>query len=405
MGLFGIALFALGIAASIALHEAGHMFTARAFGMRVRRYFVGFGPTLWSTKRGHTEYGIAALPFGGYCEIAGMTAAEPLTPEEMPLAMHAKPWWQRVAVMTGGVAMNIALAAVITYLVAVFGSVPNPDADFTPKVGQVACTSDQVGPRELAPCSGPGPAGSAGVRPGDTLVAVDGRRINAFTDLRSYVIARPGQTVDLVVRRGDEGGQELSIPVTLDSVQRLGQAEGQASTVGAIGITAAPVDNAFASYGPLEAVPASARLTGQMLRATVDGLAAFPAKIPGVVASIFGAERDVNGPVSVIGASQTGGELVERDLWSSFWMMLAALNLFLALFNLVPLPPLDGGHIAVILWERLRDGLRRSRGLPPGGPADYTKLMPLTYAMAGLLLVVGVFVMVADVVNPVQLFG
>ena len=123
------------------------------------------------------------------------------------------------------------------------------------------------------------------------------------------------------------------------------------------------------------------------------------------MASIFGAERDVNGPVSVIGASRAGGELVQQDLWSMFWMMLASMNFFLALFNLVPLPPLDGGHIAVVLYEKVRDLVRRLRGLDPGGPADYEKLMPVTYAMAAVLLVVGLFVMAADVVNPIRLAG
>ena len=188
-------------------------------------------------------------------------------------------------------------------------------------------------------------------------------------------------------------------------MERLNPTTGQTYVAGAIGLANAPVENAMASFGPLEAVPATLTFTGQMMRATVEGLLAFPSKIPGVVASIFGAERDVTGPVSVIGASRAGGELVERSMWEVFWMMLASLNLFLALFNLIPLPPLDGGHIAVIFWEKLRDVLRRLRGLEPGGPANYEKLMPVTYFMASLLLVVGVFVMVADVVNPVKLFG
>ena len=124
-----------------------------------------------------------------------------------------------------------------------------------------------------------------------------------------------------------------------------------------------------------------------------------------MVASIFGHERDVNGPMSVVGASRVGGELVERSLWSSFFMMLASLNFFLALFNLIPLPPFDGGHIAVILYEKLRDGIRRLMGKEPKGPADYTRLMPITYVLAFLLMAVGALIIVADVVNPVRLFG
>ena len=142
-----------------------------------------------------------------------------------------------------------------------------------------------------------------------------------------------------------------------------------------------------------------------MLSATLQGLASFPGKIPGVVASIFGAERDQEGPMSVVGASRVGGELVERSQWTMFLMMLASLNFFLALFNLVPLPPLDGGHIAVVIYEKIRDFIRGLRGIAPGQPADYTKLMPITYIMSAVLLGIGAIVIIADVVNPVRLFG
>ena len=124
-----------------------------------------------------------------------------------------------------------------------------------------------------------------------------------------------------------------------------------------------------------------------------------------MVASIFGQDRDVNGPMSVVGASRVGGELVERSLWSTFFMMLATLNFFLALFNLIPLPPFDGGHIAVIVYEKIRDALRRLLGKEPKGPADYTKLMPVTYVLAFILMAVGALIMIADVVNPIRLFG
>lgn len=402
MGALGIVLFALGIAVSIALHEAGHMFTARAFGMRVRRYFIGFGPTVWSTKRGHTEYGIAALPFGGFCDIAGMTALDPVTEDEAPHAMVNKPWWQRVIVMIGGIVMNLLIGVVIIYMVATMSGIPNPYADRTPRVGELTCTSDQVDEQTLAPCTGRGPAYEAGLRSGDALVAVDGEAITAFTQLRDYVMTRPGETVDVTVERN---GERKDFAVEVQAVKRLNPQTGQEVEAGAIGVGLAPVPDAMKRFGPVEAVPATAKFTGEMLGATVDGLIAFPGKIPGVVASVFGAERDVEGPISVIGASRTGGELAANSLWPVFFLMLASLNFFLALFNLVPLPPLDGGHIAVIFYEKIRDFFRRLRGLPPGPPANYEKLMPLTYTIAGLLLVVGVLVMAADVVNPVKLLG
>lgn len=422
---FGIVLFALCIALSIALHEAGHMLTAKAFGMRVRRFFLGFGPTVASVKRGETEYGIAALPFGGFCDIAGMTAMDPLTPEEEPRAMYRKPWWQRVAVMSGGIVMNLLLGFMVIYLLAVSSGIPNPYADRTPTVGELTCTSDQVDETSLADCTGDGPAAAAGVRTGDRILTVDGEELASFVELRDYVMERPGETIVLGIERrsggagsagvgaeGDAGAADadaedsthLDIPVQLDEVVRL-DTEGQPFTAGAVGMGNAPVADAMKRFGPLEAVPAAGRLSGEMITASVKGIIAFPGKIPGVVSAIFGGERDVEGPISVVGASRAGGELVEQNQWAVFFSLLASLNFFLALFNLVPLPPLDGGHIAVVLYEAVRDRIRRLRGLPPGEPVNYEKLMPLTYSMAALLLGVGVLVMIADVTNPVRLFG
>lgn len=422
---FGIVLFALCIALSIALHEAGHMLTAKAFGMRVRRFFLGFGPTVASVKRGETEYGIAALPFGGFCDIAGMTAMDPLTPEEEPRAMYRKPWWQRVAVMSGGIVMNLLLGFMVIYLLAVSSGIPNPYADRTPTVGELTCTSDQVDETSLADCTGDGPAAAAGVRTGDRILTVDGEELASFVELRDYVMERPGETIVLGIERrsdgagsagvgaeGDAGAADadaedstrLDIPVQLDEVVRL-DTEGQPFTAGAVGMGNAPVADAMKRFGPLEGIPAAGQLSGEMITASVTGIIAFPGKIPGVVSAIFGGERDVEGPISVVGASRAGGELVEQNQWAVFFSLLASLNFFLALFNLVPLPPLDGGHIAVVLYEAVRDRIRRLRGLPPGEPVNYEKLMPLTYSMAALLLGVGVLVMIADVTNPVRLFG
>ena len=218
MGALGIVAFALAIAASIALHEAGHMLTARAFGMRVRRYFIGFGPTVWSTTKGHTEYGLAALPFGGFCDIAGMTAMDPLTPEEEPHAMVNKPAWQRIAVLAGGIVMNLLIGVVITYFVAVFSGIPNPDADFTPRVGKTVCVADQVDADTLGECSDAGPAGEAGVQVGDTLVALNGQEIEQFGQLRDAVAKQPGETVTLEVLRG---GETITIDVPVAEVERI----------------------------------------------------------------------------------------------------------------------------------------------------------------------------------------
>lgn len=191
--ILGIFLFALGIGITVALHEAGHMFSARAFGMRVRRFYIGFGPKIAAFTRGHTEYGLAAFPVGGFCDIAGMTAQDDfLTEEEEPYAMYKKPAWQRVIVMVGGIAVNLLLGFIILLLIAMTTGLPNPDADVRPRVGEVVCSADQNLQGELEKCQGKGPAGEAGVEVGDIVLAIDGKPLENFTQLREEVMARPG---------------------------------------------------------------------------------------------------------------------------------------------------------------------------------------------------------------------
>ena len=397
----GVALFALGIMVTIALHEWGHMRSALACGMKVRRFYVGFGPTVVKWNRKGIEYGFKAVPLGGFCDIAGMTAMDEIDEDERPYAMVYKPWWQRIFVLSGGVLMNILVGLVVLYAVAVTAGLPDPDADYTPTVAKTACVpASQIDAQTLSDCTGAGPAAEAGIREGDRITAVNGEAVASFVDLRAKLYEMPGQTADLTVERGTE---VLHIDVPVTSVTRMNQA-GETVTVGAIGVTSEPVD-VMRSYGPLDGIGATVRFSGSMLSATLQGLASFPGKIPGVVASIFGAERDQEGPMSVVGASRVGGELVERSQWTMFLMMLASLNFFLALFNLVPLPPLDGGHIAVVIYEKIRDFIRGLRGIAPGQPADYTKLMPMTYVSSAVLLGIGAIVIIADVVNPVRLFG
>src|SRR6476469_4360593 len=183
----GIALFALAILASVALHECGHMWVARVTGMKVRRYFVGFGPTLWSTRRpnklGDTEYGVKAIPRGGCCDIAGMTAVEELTPDESPYAMFKQKTWKRVAVLFAGPGMNFVIGLVILYVIAFTWGLPNLHAPTTAIIGQTACVAPEVTKGELGDCTGPGPAAQAGLHSGDTVVKVGDTPVTNFEEM------------------------------------------------------------------------------------------------------------------------------------------------------------------------------------------------------------------------------
>ncbi|WP_312976075.1 site-2 protease family protein [Corynebacterium sp.] len=404
----GVILFALGIGVTIALHEAGHMVAARVCGMRVRRYFIGFGPTVWSTTRGHTEYGLKAIPLGGFCDIAGMTVNDPWTEEEEPHLMINKPAWKRVFVMMAGILVNIVLGTLIIFSVAVSFGLPSTEAP-APKAVELVCSpeTDAVqGNAQDANCSGEGSAAASGVAVGDTFVRLDGEDVGSIPE----VIADVQEVGRTAGQDGSAVGDTVTVPATvqrdgrdvdLDLQVQLVEREGQ--TVGAIGVQfdgrAEIVD-----YNPVTAVGGTADFTWNLGKQTVDALIDLPQRYWPVVQSIFGAERQMDGPVSVVGASHIGGQMVEQSQWMSFLLLLANLNFFLAVFNLVPLPPLDGGHAVIVIYEKLRDRLRRLRGLEAGGPVDYVKVMPVTYVATAILLVFGLTVIVADVVNPLQLF-
>ncbi|NKS81852.1 PDZ domain-containing protein [Rhodococcus hoagii] len=404
----GVLLFALGIGASIALHEAGHMWTAKALGMKVRRYYIGFGPKIFSFRRGETEYGLKAIPAGGFCDIAGMTAVDELAPDEVDRAMYKQKAWKRIVVMSGGIAMNFLLGFVLIIVLAVGWGLPSSDNRAV--VGNTVCVSPtqagEDGSYELAKCEGDGPAALAGIRAGDVITAVNGESTPTFTDLVRKTQPLSG-TADFTVERD---GQTLTIAVPIQQVQRY--VNDPASTtenprppvsreVGAIGIQAPP---GIVKYSLLGAVPASVEYTGDLFVQTVHALTQLPSKVADLWTAVTGGERDIDTPISVVGASVIGGQVAERGLWEVFVGLLASLNFFLGVFNLLPLLPLDGGHIAVTIYEKIRNSIRKMRGLAAGGPVDYMKLMPITYVV---VVIGGAFMLLtltADIVNPIQLF-
>lgn len=404
MLVLGIVLFALGIIVSIVWHEYGHYSVARASGMKVRRFYVGFGPSLFKWRRGETEYGMAAIPLGGFCDIAGMTATDELAEDERHRAMYAKPAWQRIAVLLAGPMMNFVLGFILFFGVAVSAGLPNmnyqpiPTDEVPAAVGTVSCVTEG--------CTDLGPAGEAGIAAGDTITKVGETTISSWADLSGAVRDKAGQTVDVTV---DRAGESVTLPVTVGSRTTDGAETG----VLGVGLDEKaipqeilddPAHQPIHTFTPATAVGGTLGYTGDVIVQTVKGIATFPSKIPGVFQSIFGAERADDSPVSVVGASHIGGQVVEHGMWASFFLLLGALNFFIGGFNLIPLPPFDGGHIAVVLWEKIRDFFRRLRGLAPAGPANYEKLMPLTIGVFSVLIAVSAIVIVADVVNPILLF-
>jgi membrane-associated protease RseP (regulator of RpoE activity) len=399
--IIGVVLFALGIGLSVALHEAGHMVTAKWFGMKVRRYYLGFGPKIFSFRRGETEYGLKLIPAGGFCDIAGMTALDEVTPDEDKRAMWRYPAWKRVIVMSAGSITHFILGFIILYLMAVTMGLPNLVDKPVVQAVQACVVNDGPGVDTVNPKCGPNdpaPAKTAGLQAGDKVLAVNGKATPTWTDLVMTVQPLSGPQ-QLTI---EHDGQERTVTVDIPQVQRqVVNPDGSKTTksLGAIGV----LKQTNFDYNALSAVGGTLGFTGDMFAKTWEGLLRFPQRIPAVVKAIGGGPRDPDTPVSVVGASILGGDAVERGLWNVVLLLLASLNFFIGVFNLLPLLPLDGGHIAVILYEKIRNALRRLRGKPAGGPVDYSKLMAVTMVVVFIGGAVMLLTITADIVNPIRL--
>ena len=425
----GIVVFFFGLLASIALHELGHLSFAKLFGVRVPQYMVGFGPTMWSRHKGETEYGVKWIPLGGYIRMIGMlpprredapgtlrgsstgpfqsliesargASLEEVGPGDEDRVFYRKKWWQKVIVMFAGPFMNLVLAFVFISIVVMGIGV----ATYKPVIGAVAkCAipAAQAG-RDCTASDPMTPAVRAGLKPGDRILSYNGTKIKSYDRLQELIRASGGRTVSMGVQRGDQN-LTLSVPVTTNQMQSL-TAPDKTEKVGFLGITPT---SGRERQGAGTVVSAMSDLTTR----TVGSLLNMPKKMVGVWNAAFSdKKRDPNGPIGVVGASRIGGEIAAShepgvDKLAFFLMMLGTVNFAIGMFNLVPLLPLDGGHIAGALWEGLKRSLARLARRPDPGHVDVAKALPLTYAMAAVIITMGALLIYADLVNPVRLNG
>lgn len=428
----GVVVLVVGLAISIALHEIGHLVPAKRFGVRVGQYMVGFGPTLWSRRRGETEYGVKAIPLGGYISMAGMYPPSPAASTDGGAAsgragggffatmvqdaraandetldgadddrvFYRLPVYKRVIIMLGGPLMNLVFAVVLMTLVLTGIGVQT----VTSTVASVStCVPAEAG-QECQAGDPPSPAAAAGIQPGDVIVSVDGQDVSDFAETAALIQAAPGQSLPIVV---DRDGQSLSLTVTPDAVTRqIADESGQSvdTEVGVIGVTGTVeyVRQPIWS-GAIAAVDNVGAVAGIVVQ--------LPVKVYETAASLVtGEERDPNGPLSIVGAGAIAGEVAATDApvvnrVAVILSLLASLNIALFVFNLIPLLPLDGGHIAVALWGGIRNWWARIRGRAEPAPIDATKLVPLTFVVVIALIVMGGILIIADLVNPISLFG
>jgi membrane-associated protease RseP (regulator of RpoE activity) len=398
MDLIGWVIFIVALLVSVMLHETGHFVLAKKFGMKVTRYFVGFGPTIWSTWRGETEYGIKALPFGGFVKIVGMHSLDdPDDPEDEPRAFRSHPAWQRILVLAAGSAMHFLLALVLVFGLALGVGIAN---DNVTQLGTISpCVPTSLTAYDNGTCGSDAPASPAklaGLRAGDTVTAFDGHPVSTFTQLGDAIRAvPPGSSATITVRRD---GKLVTLPIKPASVSgRNGSYLGIGPAV------------LFQVASPLGAIEYSGTTFGQVLVGSAQAVAALPGALPKLFAKNR-ASTSAGQVSSVVGAAEaTGAEVASNAGWqykiSFVLLLIASLNIFVGAFNLLPLLPLDGGHIAVIIYERIRAWLARLRGRPDPGLADIAKFLPVSF---GLFLVIVFFSLVlvsADIVNPIRLTG
>ncbi|MGW2785687.1 M50 family metallopeptidase [Streptomyces populi] len=429
MMILGIVVFVLGLLISIAWHELGHLSTAKLFGIRVPQYMVGFGPTIWSRKKGETEYGIKAVPLGGYIRMIGMfppgpdgriearstspfrgmiedarsAAFEELKPGDETRLFYTRKPWKRVIVMFAGPFMNLILAVAIFLGVMMTFGVQTQ----TTTVGKVSdCVIQQSENRtKCAAGDQAAPAKAAGLRGGDKIVAFDGKAVDDWSALQSDIRANPGKDVTITVERD---GRQVALKAHLikNQVSKTdgngGYVEGKYVYAGFLGFTPASgiVQQSFGQ---------SVTRMGDMMQNGVESLVSLPGKVPDLWNAAFGdAPRKADSPMGVVGAARIGGDVFTLDIPASqqvamMLLLVAGFNLSLFLFNMLPLLPLDGGHIAGALWESLRRHTARVLRRPDPGPFDVAKLMPVAYVVAGIFVCFTVLVLIADVVNPVKI--
>ncbi len=439
--ILGIGLFAVGLLFSIWFHELGHFMWARRFGMRVPQFMVGFGPTLWSRQRGETEHGIKAIPLGGYIRIVGMippakadgqsrtygrlrrmieevrgAALDDIEPGDEGRVFYKKPWWQRIIVMSAGPIHNLVLAVVFFTIILVGFGIPqgtsltidtvsecvlpaeSPVEDCTTPVdseGQPCAVGDSG--CDLPPAS---PAAEAGIRAGDRITAVNGESVSEWAQVQAIIRVSPDETVQFTVDR-DGRSQDLTVTPIRNRVYLDAEAT-ETSEVGFVGVS--PVVPRVQQS--ITEVPGA--VGGYIARAG-EALINLPERIPSVFGAAFlGEERTANDPIGVVGVSRLSGEqfalpdpLVDKIIF--LLLLLASVNMVLFLFNLVPIYPLDGGHVAGALYEKTRSVWARVRNKPDPGPFDIARLMPVAYVVAGFFVLLSGMLLIADIVNPITL--
>jgi len=391
----GILAFVVALLVSVMLHEAGHFVTAKLFGMKATQFFVGFGTTLWSRQRGETEYGVKAIPAGGFVKIIGMTPLEDVPVEDQPRAFINKPGWQRFIVLVAGSTMHFIIALVLLLILLLgWPSVLHGASQVQTVENCVTASANQPCPAGAAPAPAVGK-----FKPNDVITAVNGQPVvHGTQQLISMVGKAPRGPVTFTVQRAGSTLNLVVTPVVVDGNARVGI------------VLQDPKDATYKRVSVAGAVTGSFRMFGSFFVDSFKALGVVPHEL-GQLISHPSAKREVStsgggGQVtSVFGVARFAGEAFKAGGFyggvATVVGIVASVNIFVGIFNMFPFLPLDGGHVAILGYEKVRNAWRRRRHLVAAGPVDLNKLMPFTYGVLAIIVAVSALILVADIANPV----
>jgi membrane-associated protease RseP (regulator of RpoE activity) len=386
----GIVIFILAIIAVVMIHESGHFFMAKLFDFKVTKFFLGFGPTLWSVEKGETEYGVKAIPAGGFVKIIGMNPYEEVPPEDAPRSYPNKPRWQRALVIVAGSGTHFIVAFLILWVTAMTLGFPTGQA-----TNEVAAVNAVRGATT--------PALEAGVEPGDRIVGVGGEPTTSWAEIRSYIRSHAGETATFTVQSDGETrevGVQLGCALFDDidlvdyapSCDALRRPRAGETVTGFFGVQPEPE---FAKKSFLAAFPDAGAKTWSAVVGSVQG-------IRDVFGMVFGGElwhalagegerAPTDGPLGIVGAGRIAGESVATGNILDLLGLIIGFTVFVGLMNLLPLPPLDGGHLAVLAWE----GITRKT-------VDVRKLIPIAAAVISFFVLLFIAVLYLDLARPIK---
>jgi len=363
----------LGMISMIMIHEGGHFLAAKAVDMKVTEFFFGFGPKLWSTTRGETEYGIKAFPLGGYVRIVGMNPYEEVAPEDMGRTYREKPFWAKSVVVLAGVFSHIVVAFLIYFVL--FTMIGFDTGEPTTEVAFVSETLSEES-------TTPSPASAAGLREGDLIVTLDGIDTPTWDELVDAIAARPAESVTIEVIRE---GMLVELSATLAMRE---DADGAVS--GWLGIS--PVSLVERErVGPIRGLGESGAALAKAVDQSARGMWHLFGNLGSLVTATIDGDQeriDANRPLSVVGLGRLGAQSGRFGIGIPLELV-ALINIFVALFNVLPIYPLDGGHFAVAVYEKVR-----------GRAPDVRKLAPVAAAVVIFMILLGVFAIYLDIAHP-----